>query len=104
VLPYFYRITKYDPADRDEHGSYIGAAESVSDHGPIEGAYLQAVAAFAEDAGIDHLAPRNGGVSTTHPADSALGYLRLRRNNLATRSERQNQLPAPADSVTQGRS
>ncbi|WP_308120793.1 S1 RNA-binding domain-containing protein [Streptomyces poriferorum] len=58
VLPYVYRITKYDPADRDEHGSYIGATEAISDHGPVEDAYLQAMAAFAAGAGIDQLAIR----------------------------------------------
>ncbi|GHH45481.1 small subunit ribosomal protein S1 [Streptomyces umbrinus] len=58
VPSYVYRLTKYDPADRDEYGNYIGAAEATSDHGPIEEAYLQAVAAFTEDAGIDQLAIR----------------------------------------------
>jgi small subunit ribosomal protein S1 len=58
VLPYVYRITKYDPADRDQRGHYIGAEETVSDHGPVEAAYLQAVAAFAEDSGLDHLVIR----------------------------------------------
>ncbi|MEV6019459.1 MULTISPECIES: S1 RNA-binding domain-containing protein [unclassified Streptomyces] len=58
MLSFVYRITKYDPADRDENGSYIGTAEAVSDHGPVESAYLQAVAAFAEHAGIDRLAVR----------------------------------------------
>ncbi|MFF3425313.1 S1 RNA-binding domain-containing protein [Streptomyces sp. NPDC002602] len=63
-MPSFvYRITKYDPADRDEHGSYIGAEDSTSDHGPVEAAYLQAIAAFAEDTGIDHLAIREPGIS-----------------------------------------
>ncbi|MFE5729964.1 RNA-binding protein [Streptomyces sp. NPDC056528] len=52
---FVHRITKYDPADRDEHGSYRGAEEAVSDHGPVEAAYLEAVAAFAEAAGIDRL-------------------------------------------------
>ncbi|MFJ9822456.1 S1 RNA-binding domain-containing protein [Streptomyces sp. NPDC101151] len=58
VPPFVYRITKYDPADRDEHGSYIGVEESTSDHGPVESAYLQAVAAFAAATGIDHLTIR----------------------------------------------
>jgi len=58
VLPYVYRVTKYDPADRDEHGSYTGAEPAISDHGPIEAAYLQAVTAFAEDTGVDCLAIR----------------------------------------------
>ncbi|MFD4130774.1 S1 RNA-binding domain-containing protein [Streptomyces goshikiensis] len=63
-MPLFvYRITKYDPADRDEHGSYHGAEESTSDHGPVEAAYLEAIAAFAEDTGIDRLAIREPGVS-----------------------------------------
>ncbi|MDX2731006.1 MULTISPECIES: S1 RNA-binding domain-containing protein [unclassified Streptomyces] len=58
MLPYVYRVTKYDPADRDEHGHYTGAEETVSDHGPVEDAYLQAIEAFASDTGIDHLAVR----------------------------------------------
>ncbi|WP_405626661.1 S1 RNA-binding domain-containing protein [Streptomyces sp. NBC_00016] len=65
VLPYVYRVTKYDPADRDEHGSYVGTEPAVSDHGPVEDAYLQAVAAFAEATGVDRLAirePQIGGV------------------------------------------
>ncbi|WP_328876023.1 S1 RNA-binding domain-containing protein [Streptomyces sp. NBC_00287] len=56
--PFVYRITKYNPADRDEHGHYIGVEEPTSDHGAVESAYLQAVAAFAAAAGIDHLAIR----------------------------------------------
>lgn len=63
MLPYVYRITKYDPADRDEHGGYVGAEEAISDHGPVEEAYLQAVAAFAEDTGIDELAIREPQIS-----------------------------------------
>ncbi len=39
--PYFaHRITKYNPADRDEHGRYNGAEDTMSDHGPVEAAYL----------------------------------------------------------------
>ncbi|MEV3852042.1 S1 RNA-binding domain-containing protein [Streptomyces microflavus] len=53
--PFVYRITKYDPARRDEHGHYTGAEDTVSDHGPVEEAYLAAVAAFAEAAGADQL-------------------------------------------------
>ncbi len=52
---YVHRITKYDPADRDEHGHYTGAEDTVSDHGPVEAAYLAAFAAFAEASGIDRL-------------------------------------------------
>ncbi|MFD0354000.1 S1 RNA-binding domain-containing protein [Streptomyces sp. NPDC127110] len=55
VLPYVYRVTKYDPAHRDERGHYTGAEDTVSDHGPVEAAYLRAVAAFAEDTGVDRL-------------------------------------------------
>ncbi|NKY85239.1 S1 RNA-binding domain-containing protein [Nocardia veterana] len=58
MLPYTYQVTKYDPVDRDEHGTYTGAEESVSDHGPVEAAYLQAVAAFAEDTGVHQLTIR----------------------------------------------
>ncbi|MFJ8623906.1 S1 RNA-binding domain-containing protein [Kitasatospora sp. NPDC093550] len=58
MLPYVWRVTKYDPADRDERGSYTGSEEPVSDHGPVEAAYLEAVAAFAEDTGVRQLAVR----------------------------------------------
>lgn len=57
-LPYVYRVTKYDPADNDEHGHYTGSEATVSDHGEAEASYLQAVAAFAADTGIDHLTVR----------------------------------------------
>jgi len=64
VPPSFvHRITKYDPADRDEHGHYTGAEEAVSDHGPVEAAYLAAIAAFAEASDIDRLEIRDPGVA-----------------------------------------
>jgi hypothetical protein len=64
VPPAFvHRITKYDPADRDEHGNYTGAEDTVSDHGPIEAAYLAAIAAFAEASGIDRLEIREPAVT-----------------------------------------
>ncbi|MFD8151275.1 S1 RNA-binding domain-containing protein [Streptomyces sp. NPDC059720] len=53
--PFVHQITKYDPAHRDECGHYIGAEDTASDHGPVEEAYLAAVAAFAQAAGIDEL-------------------------------------------------
>lgn len=62
MLAYVYRVTKYDPADRDEHGHYTGPEDSDSDHGEVEAAYLQAVAAFAADTGVTHLAIREPGV------------------------------------------
>ncbi|WP_406729453.1 RNA-binding protein [Streptomyces sp. GD-15H] len=40
------------------HGHYTGPEDTGSDHGEVEAAYLQAVAAFACDIGIDHLAVR----------------------------------------------
>ncbi|MER5227500.1 RNA-binding protein [Streptomyces flaveus] len=58
VLTYVYRVTKYDPADRDEQGHYTGPEDTASDHGEVEAAYLRAVAAFAADTGIDHLVVR----------------------------------------------
>ncbi|MFI6787947.1 RNA-binding protein [Nonomuraea sp. NPDC050383] len=58
-----HRITKYDPADRTEHGSYAGPEDVHSDHGPVEAAYLEAVAAFAEETGITHLTIREPGVT-----------------------------------------
>ncbi|MEU1471711.1 RNA-binding protein [Streptomyces sp. NPDC005761] len=52
---FVYRLTKYDPADRDEFGRYTGAEVEVSDHGPVEAAYLTAIAAFAEESGLERL-------------------------------------------------
>ncbi|MEV0175454.1 RNA-binding protein [Streptomyces sp. NPDC050803] len=63
-LPYIYRVTKYDPADRDDHGHYIGVEDTTSDHGETEAAYLQAVKAFAADTGIDRLSVREPQVSS----------------------------------------
>ncbi|MGW6309843.1 hypothetical protein ACWFRQ_35935 [Streptomyces niveus] len=60
---FVHRITKYDPADRDDHSSYQGAEETVSDHGPVEAAYLEAVSAFAEAAGVDRLEIREPSVA-----------------------------------------
>lgn len=58
-MPYVYRVTKYDPADRDQYGHYAGTEPATSDHGPVEAAYLEAVAAaFAEECGVDQLAIR----------------------------------------------
>ncbi|WP_371606714.1 RNA-binding protein [Streptomyces sp. NBC_01213] len=64
MLTHFYRVTKYDPSDRDEHGSYTGPEDTVSDHGEVEAAYLQALAAFAKDTGIGHLAVREPKVAS----------------------------------------
>ncbi|MDB4872698.1 MAG: hypothetical protein JWL97_3702 [Gemmatimonadales bacterium] len=55
LLPYVYRVTKYNPADRDERGYCAGTESSMSDHGPVEAAYLRAVAAFAEETGVGRL-------------------------------------------------
>ncbi|MFD8981215.1 RNA-binding protein [Streptomyces sp. NPDC059564] len=60
---FVHRITKYDPADRDEHGHYTGSEDETSDHGPVEAAYLRAVAAFAEATGIRHLTVREPQIS-----------------------------------------
>ncbi|AJE81138.1 RNA binding S1 domain protein [Streptomyces albus] len=63
-MPSFvHRISKYDPADRDERGAYTGAEEPVSDHGPVESAYLEALAAFAAATGVDRLALREPGLT-----------------------------------------
>ncbi|MEU4728793.1 RNA-binding protein [Streptomyces sp. NPDC023588] len=60
---YVHCITKYDPADRDERGCYTGAEDTVSDHGPVEAAYLAAIAAFAEASDIDRLEIREPAVT-----------------------------------------
>jgi small subunit ribosomal protein S1 len=74
LLPYTYRVTKYDPADRDERGRYVGVERSLrSDHGPVEAAYLAAVAAFAEDSGVTRLAIREPSCAATSRAIAGTG-------------------------------
>ncbi|MEU8893474.1 S1 RNA-binding domain-containing protein [Streptomyces sp. NPDC048442] len=58
MLPYVYRVTKYSPTDRNEHGHYVGSEDTASDRGPVEAAYLLAVEAFAVGTGVDRLAVR----------------------------------------------
>ncbi|ALO05978.1 RNA binding S1 domain protein [Streptomyces venezuelae] len=48
-LAYVYRVSKHDPADRDDHGHYTGAEDITSDHGKVEATYFQAVQAFASE-------------------------------------------------------
>ncbi|MFJ9849813.1 S1 RNA-binding domain-containing protein [Streptomyces sp. NPDC101150] len=57
-LPHLHRITKYDPLDRDDLGRYTGPEDTDSDHGPVEAAYLSAVAAFAEESRVGMLSVR----------------------------------------------
>ncbi|GAA4226514.1 hypothetical protein GCM10022254_11760 [Actinomadura meridiana] len=80
VLRFGYRVTKYDPADRDEQGRYIGDQDSTSDHGPIEAAYLEAVATFAAETGVQRLCIRepelsviNFGLEPTVPGHGLTG-------------------------------
>ncbi|MFJ1593694.1 RNA-binding protein [Kitasatospora albolonga] len=56
---FVHRITKYDPADRDEHGHYTGTEDTAGDCGSVEAAYLAAVSAFAEESGVDRLEIRD---------------------------------------------
>ncbi|MER6345032.1 RNA-binding protein [Streptomyces sp. NPDC001595] len=63
-LSHVYRVTKYDPADRDEYGHYTGLEDVTSDHGEVEAAYLQAVRAFAAETGVDRLSVREPEVSS----------------------------------------
>ncbi|MFD5143837.1 RNA-binding protein [Streptomyces sp. NPDC058401] len=58
LLPHAYRVTKYDPADRAPDGTYRGSEDTDSDHGPVEAAYLAAVAAFARESGVGVLTVR----------------------------------------------
>ncbi|MFC8895577.1 RNA-binding protein [Streptomyces cinereoruber] len=57
-LSHVFRVSKYDPADRDAHGHYTGAEDTTSDHGEVEEACLQAVQALAVEADVDRLAVR----------------------------------------------
>jgi small subunit ribosomal protein S1 len=68
-----WRVTKYDPADRDERGYYIGSEDTDSDHDPVEAAYLATVAAFAEDSGIDTVQIREPSVPIVIGVRPAVG-------------------------------
>ncbi|GEL99006.1 hypothetical protein CTE05_25530 [Cellulomonas terrae] len=57
-----YRITQYDPADRDDAGAYTGDVDAVSDRGSREAAYLDAVEAFARELGVTRLEVRDPSV------------------------------------------
>lgn len=77
-LSHAYRVTKYDPADRAPDGTYRGAEDTDSDHGPVEAAYLAAIAAFAEESGIELLTVREprvfGGSAHFGGREAAEGY------------------------------
>lgn len=62
LLPHTYRVTRYDPADRDEHGRYVGVESLRGDRCPVEAAYLASVAAFAQESGVTYLAVREPGL------------------------------------------
>ncbi|MGW0093841.1 hypothetical protein ACWDWS_33220 [Streptomyces sp. NPDC003328] len=90
VPPAFvHRITKYDPADPDEHGSYRGAEEAVSDHEPVEAGYLEPISALAEAAGIDRLEIRE--LSVAGSSTSVLS-----RRSRGTVSAGSSRLTSPA--------
>ncbi|MFF0338351.1 hypothetical protein [Kribbella sp. NPDC004875] len=57
-LRYIYQVTKYDPADWNEDGRYVGLEVETSDHGTQEAAYLSALAAFAEESGVGEVSIR----------------------------------------------
>ncbi|MDC7120466.1 hypothetical protein OMK64_02835 [Cellulomonas fimi] len=57
VLPHAYQVAQYDPRDYGPDG-YVGPLDSDTDEGPREAAYLTAIAAFAGELGVTHLAVR----------------------------------------------
>jgi len=59
-LVFVYKVTKYDPADWGENG-YGGDADTDSDYGPVEQAYIDTVQAFASEAGVSSLTIRDPG-------------------------------------------
>lgn len=59
VDSHVYRVTQYDPRDRDAEGAYHGPLEPVSDRGPVERAYLDAARCFLEECGVTTLIVRD---------------------------------------------
>ncbi|MFW5418247.1 RNA-binding protein [Nocardiopsis sp. CNT-189] len=82
MLPHVHRVTKYDPAHRDRQGRYTGPEDTDSDRGPVEAAYLRAVAAFAEEAGVGFLSVREPALGP-EPSDGDLGAAALRLGGTA---------------------
>lgn len=72
ALPHTYRVTQYDPNDRDKNGYYVGTLDVISDEGPREAAYLAAVEAFALELGVTHLTVREPRFNHEHTPDEAL--------------------------------
>lgn len=60
---YVYQVTKYNPADWNDAGRYVGPEDETSDHGPKEAGYLAAVMAFAEESSIAELTVREPAVT-----------------------------------------
>jgi hypothetical protein len=73
-LPYWWRVTRYDPKRRDARGAYPrddwtsiadvgrafnGVELTIEEYERVEGAYVDAFTAFAEDTGISRLAVRD---------------------------------------------
>lgn len=54
-----YRVTKYDPRDRDSTGSYVGPLDSENDEGPVEATYVAAARAFLLESRVDRLTVRD---------------------------------------------
>ena len=72
ALPSTYRVTQYDPRERDASGGYTGALDSISDEGPLEAAYLDAFEVFARELGVTHLAVRMPEVHRDSPDEFLL--------------------------------
>ncbi len=63
-----YRVTKYDPAVRDERGAFlrndwtaysdVGTAVSAEEYAKVEEAYLRAASTFMMESGVSRLAVR----------------------------------------------
>ncbi|RYV49362.1 RNA-binding protein [Pengzhenrongella frigida] len=70
ATPFTYRVTQYDPLDRDTDGFYIGEVDSISDEGPLEAAYLDAVDAFACELGVTRLTIRSPRLNGDSPDDA----------------------------------
>lgn len=103
-----YRVTKYDPALRDETGAYtaeddwtefgdVGKKVSREEYERVEGSYLRTAVAFLEEAGLTHLQVRGleerGGSSTIaegqilHPDQWRAAFRAVLRNEVWCRFE-----------------
>lgn len=85
---FVYRVTQYDPRDRDADGAYTGQLGWLSDEGPVEAAYLEAVRGFLDECAVVEVTVRDPEWSGADPDRRPLAADHPLARVLGTRAER----------------